>query len=124
MGRRGFTLIELLVTIMLVAVALVGVMGGLRALGQAELKARKADLLQRLAAQKMEEIGVVIDPRSGENGGDFSEQGYPDITWTMDVQPSTEADVDEVTVTATQGADSQSLTGLVFIRPVMGGAQL
>lgn len=123
MGRRGFTLIELLVTIMLVAVALVGVMGGLRALGQAELKARKADLLQRLAAQKMEEIGVVIDPRSGENGGDFSEQGYPDITWTMDVQPGTEADVDEVTVTATQGADSQSLTGLVFIRPVTGSAQ-
>ncbi len=108
---------------MLVAVALVGVMGGLRALGQAELKARKADLLQRLAAQKMEEIGVVIDPRSGENGGDFSEQGYPDITWTMDVQPGTEADVDEVTVTATQGADSQSLTGLVFIRPVTGSAQ-
>ncbi len=123
MGRRGFTLIELLVTIMLVAIALVGVMGGLRALSEADLKARKADLLQKLAAQKLEEIGVVIDPRSGENGGDFSEQGYPDITWTMDVQPGTEADVDQVTITATQGADSQSLTGLVFIRPTTGSVE-
>jgi prepilin-type N-terminal cleavage/methylation domain-containing protein len=122
-GRRGFTLIELLVTIMLVAIALVGVMGGLRALSEADLKARKADLLQKLAAQKLEEIGVVIDPRSGENGGDFSEQGYPDITWTMDVQPGTEADVDQVTITATQGADSQSLTGLVFIRPTTGSVE-
>jgi len=31
--------------------------------------------------------------------------------------------VDQVTVTVRQGADSQSLTGLVFIRPVTGSAQ-
>ena len=117
-NKRGFTLVEVLVTTELVAVALVGVMGGIRALTAADVKARNVDLLQRLAAQKLSEMGVVTDPRSTEDNGDFADQGYSDILWTVDVQPSGTEDVDQVTVTASRGDDTQALTGLVYVRPL------
>ena len=116
--RSAFTLIEVLVTIVLVAVALTGVMGGIRALGAADVKARDADRLQRLAAQKMSELGSITDPRTTDASGDFSEQGFSDISWTIDVQPSGAENVDLVTVTVTRGGDAQALTGLVYVRPV------
>lgn len=121
MARRGFTLVEALVTILLVGLSLVGVMGGIRALTAADVKARTADLLQKLAAQKMDELSALADVQTTEDRGDFAEQGYPNITWTVEAQPSGAENVDEVTVTATQGQEEQSLTGLIYMRPVTGG---
>lgn len=118
---RGFTLVEVLVAVVLVAVALTGVMGGIRALGAADAKARDADLLQRLAAQKLSEMGAVTDPRTTEDSGDFAEQGYPDIEWTMTIEPSGAENVDKIAVTASRGNEEQTLTALVYIRPVTGG---
>ena len=120
--RRGFTLVEVLVALVLVAIALTGVMGGIRALGAADAKARGADLLQRLAAQKLSEMGAVTDPRTTEDSGDFTDQGYPDIEWTMTIEPSGAENVDRIAVTATRGNDEQTLMGLVFIRPITGGS--
>lgn len=126
--RAAFTLIEVLVTVLLVSVALVAVMGGIRALGAADAKARDAELLQRLAARKMEELGAVEDPRTAEDSGDFEAAGHPEVEWTMTLEPSGAENVDQVTVTATKrgastaGGAEQSLTGLLFIRPVTGGA--
>jgi prepilin-type N-terminal cleavage/methylation domain-containing protein len=120
----AFTLIEVLVTVLLVAIVLVGVMGGIRALGAADAKARDADLLQRLAARKWEELGTVDDPATAEDRGDFDDAGHPEIEWTLTVEPSAVENVDTVTVTArhTSSGAEQSLTGMVFVRPVAGGA--
>ncbi|MCC6445835.1 MAG: prepilin-type N-terminal cleavage/methylation domain-containing protein [Armatimonadetes bacterium] len=124
MGRRGFTLIEVLVSVLLVSVALVGVMGGIRAISLADIKAQKADLLQKLAFQRMNELVVEAQTNAAEDSGDFTEQGYPDIAWTADIQPDSEvANVSYVTVTASQGEVSQSLSGLIYARPTQGSGQ-
>lgn len=123
MGRsrpQAFTLVEMLVTVVLVSIAIVSVLGGIRAISSADLRAREADLLQRLALHKLNEMGPVTDPQTAENKGDFTDQGYPDVTWTVDVLPSGTENLDELTVTATRGEASQVLTGYLFVRPVTG----
>lgn len=118
----GFTLIEVLVVIVLVSLSLVAIMNALRAMGATDAHARDAELLQRLAALKMAEIGSVSDPRTMDDSGDFTEQGYPTIEWKMTEEPSGAENVDQVTITAERGNAQQSLVGLVFIRPVTTGA--
>lgn len=121
-GVRGFTLIEALVTIVLVALALVGIFGGIRAVTSTEARAREADLMQRLAAQKFGEFGVVTDPNTADNSGTFEEEGYSDVDWTLEVEPSDTLNVTKVTVTVTRGKVSQAVTGLVYVRPVAAAA--
>ena len=120
--HRAFTLVEMLVTILLVGLALAGVFGGIRSLTVAEVRAREADLLQRLCAQKLSEMGTVTDPRTAETSGDFSDEGYANVTWTVEVEPSGSLNVDQVIVTATRNDETQTLTGLVFVRPLAGSA--
>ncbi|MBC8138948.1 MAG: prepilin-type N-terminal cleavage/methylation domain-containing protein [Fibrella sp.] len=118
----GFTLIEVLVVIVLVSLSLVAIMNALRAMGATDARVRDAELLQRLAALKMAEIGTVSDPRTMDDSGDFGEQGYPEVAWTMTTEPSGAENVDQVTITAERDNAEQSLVGLVFIRPVTTGA--
>lgn len=120
--RRGFTLIEVLVTIVLVTLAVVGVLGGIRSLTVADVRAREADLLQRLASQKLNEMGSVTDPMTAETSGDFTDEGYGDVTWEMTVEPSGTTDLEIVKVTATRGDKSQELTALIYVRPTTGAA--
>jgi hypothetical protein len=108
----------MLVTIVVVAVAVVAVFRAIASLTETDIKAREADLLQRLACQKMGEMGVVTDPRTAENSGDFADQGYDTISWTVEVEPSGTLNVEQVTVTAERGEASQRITGLVFQRPL------
>lgn len=117
-SRGAFTLIEVLVVIVLVALSLVAIMNALRAMGATDARARDAELLQRLAALKMAEIGAVSDPRTMDESGDFTDQGYPAIEWRLETEPSGAENVDQVTITAERGNVEQSLTGLVFIRPI------
>lgn len=114
----AFTLVEMLVTIVIVAVAVVGVFRAIAVLTETDKRARDADLLQRLACQKMAEMGVVTDPRTAENSGDFADQGYEAITWTVEVEPSGTLNVEQVTVTAQRDETSQQVIGLIFQRPL------
>jgi prepilin-type N-terminal cleavage/methylation domain-containing protein len=118
--KRGFTLVEVLVTVVLVSVAVVGVLGGIRSIQAAGARARGADLMQRLVAEKVGDIRLLSDPSMGGNAGDFSDRGHADISWTASVEATGAANVDKVRVTATRGGDSQSLTTLVFVRPLSG----
>ena len=118
MLKKGFTLIELMVVIVFVAVAITGVMGGIRALSKADAKAQKLDLLQRLAQQKLNEFTSVTDPNNSDTSGDFSEQGHSEITWQVTVETSEYENVETITVEALEAENSQSLTALRFTRPV------
>ncbi len=117
----GFTMIEVLVTIVLVTVAFVGVFRGLRALAAIEARTQTADLLQRLSAEKINDLTLLPDPGAGAKTGDFSDRGYPGIGWSAQVEASDAANVDKVTVTATRGSASQALSTLLFVR-APGGA--
>jgi prepilin-type N-terminal cleavage/methylation domain-containing protein len=115
--QRGFTLIETLVAVVLVTIGFVAVFGGISSLNRAEAHARETELLQRLAMEKINEIGPVIDPQSADTSGDFSDRGYSDITWKMDLEPSGADNVDTLTLTTTRGEDSQPLITLLYIPP-------
>jgi hypothetical protein len=108
----------MLVTIVLVAVAVVAVFRGIATLTETDIRAREADLLQRLACRKIAEMGVVTDLRTADRSGDFADQGYEAISWTVDVEPSGTLNVEQVTITAERGDASQRITGLVFQRPL------
>ena len=123
MARRGFTLVEVLMAALLVAVAVTAVMGGLRALSAAEDKSAHAALLQRLAAAKGNEVMASTDPSSFGDGGDFSDRGHAEVSWTLDVETSGATNVDQITITAEMGAESQALTFLQYVRPQTGTVQ-
>lgn len=119
--RTGFTLIEALIAIVLVAIGVVGVFGGIRSLTAVQARAESADLLQRLAAQKLNEISATTtDPTTANAGGDFSDQGYPDINWSVDVEQEDATDIDLVKVTVTRGTDEQTISVLQFVPPQTG----
>lgn len=117
MRRRsgGFTIIEALVTAVLVAVAVVAALGGIRALEAADAKAKQVVLLQRLAAEKVNDLRILADPSQAGSSGDFSDRGYKDITWAADVEATSVSNVDQIVVTATQGSVSQEVSTLEYI---------
>jgi prepilin-type N-terminal cleavage/methylation domain-containing protein len=117
-GRsRGFTLIEVLVTATLVGVAIAGALTALGQLARADSYAQNAELLQRLAAQKLTALQVEGDIRTAETEGDFSTEGYPDAEWSLELQTTTDENVEEATITATKGESQQVLSELIFFRP-------
>ena len=118
----GFTLVEILVTTLFVAIAITGVMGGMSSLSKADMRAHKAELLQRLAAQKLKEIQTVTPVTTASTSGDFQELGYPDALWSLGVVSSGVTNVYSATVTASQSGESQSLTVLVYVPPTSGVA--
>ncbi|HEX5322390.1 MAG TPA: prepilin-type N-terminal cleavage/methylation domain-containing protein [Capsulimonadaceae bacterium] len=116
-SRCGFTLIEVLVTSVLVTVAVVATMGGIRTIMATQSKAQTADLLQRLASEKLDDSRYLSSPDANGTSGDFTDRGYPDITWNMQVQAAGVTNLDQVTVTATRGSDSEELTTMMYAAP-------
>jgi len=113
-------MIEVLVTCVLVTVAIAGVMGGVRSVEAAQAKAITADRLMRLASEKLEDAKILADPGDGGTSGDFSDRGYPDITWSLNEVSTSITNLDEVTITVTDGKESQSLDTMLYIVPAAG----
>ncbi|MBV9852674.1 MAG: prepilin-type N-terminal cleavage/methylation domain-containing protein [Armatimonadetes bacterium] len=120
--NRGFTLIEVLVTTVLVGLAVVGVLTAIRAVGVTETRVQTADLLQRLAAEKLNDLRLLPDPGQAAAGGDFADRGYPDVTWELAVEQTDSDALVRVTVTASRAGASQELTTLMYLRPSTGAA--
>lgn len=117
MGKRAFTLVEMLVTTALVGIALAGVLTALGRLSRADSYARNAELVQRLAAQKLATLRVESDLRTADTKGDFAAEGYPDAQWSLELQATDDANVEEATITAVRGEAEQTLSERVFFRP-------
>ncbi len=113
----GFTLVEVLVTIVLVTIAIVGTLQGLQSISRNQVRANTADLLQRLALDKINDLGLLQTPTSAGGSGDYSDRGYPDVTWTITDNATSVTDLDSVTVTSTRASQSQTVTKLLYVRP-------
>lgn len=111
-----------MVTVVLVAVALVGALGGIRAIKDADAKAQTADLLERLATEKVSDLKLLQDPSTNGSQGDFTDRGYPDITWSLQEDTSAITNMVQVTLTVTRGRDAQVLTTLLYIPSQSGTA--
>jgi prepilin-type N-terminal cleavage/methylation domain-containing protein len=119
--RRGFTLIEMLVTIVLITVGIVGVFGAIRAMAAADSKARTVDLLQSLAEFEMNQVGPVTDPTQIATSGDFTQQGYPLVTYTVTVETEDATNLDKITVTTSEGKEQATLVSLLYVPPTTAG---
>jgi prepilin-type N-terminal cleavage/methylation domain-containing protein len=119
-ASRGFTLMEVLVTVVLVSLALVGALSGIRAIKNADAKAQTADLLQRLAAEKINDLRLLQDPSANGSDGDFADRGYPDITWNLQETAASVTNMVQITLTVTRSKDTQALTTLLYIVPQTG----
>jgi type II secretion system protein I len=119
-ARNGFTLVEVLVTTVIVAIAVVGVMGAISSTTAVQASAKDALFLQSLANEKLNDLRILQDPSTAGSTGDFSDRGYPDIIWTADVVPSNTANLDQVTITVTKGKESQVITTLMYVLPAAG----
>lgn len=115
--RSGFTVVEVMVASLLMVTAVVVVLGGIRAIQRANVHAANMSLLQRLASEKLEDAVASGDVTTYGTQGDFSDRGYSDATWSLDIENSSATNIDEMTVTATRGKDTQTLSEYVYIQP-------
>jgi type II secretory pathway pseudopilin PulG len=113
-SSRAFTLVEAMVAVILCGVGVVAAMQALASLQKTNINAVHAERLLRLATNKIEEIGVTSPITETPTDGDFAEDGAPDASYSVDVQPGTVDGTFVVTITATDQVTQQSLSTVVF----------
>ena len=113
-SRRAFTLVEAMVAVILCGVGVVAAMQALASLQKTNINAVHSERLLRLAANKIEEIGVTSLVTETPTDGDFADDGAPDASYNIDVQPGTVEGTFVVTITATDAVSQQSLSTIVF----------
>jgi hypothetical protein len=109
-----------MVTTVLMVVALVSIYKGIGAMDDARAYAIKADLLQRLALEKLQDSELLQDPSADGSNGDFSDRDYPNITWTLTENTTSVTNLDEISVTATEGKQTQTVTTQMYVQPASG----
>lgn len=113
-NRRAFTLVEAMVAVILCSVGVVAAMQALASLQKTNINAVHSERLLRLAANKIEEVGVTSPVTETPTDGDFSEDGAPDASYNIDVQAGTVEGTYVVTITASDAVSQQSLSTVVF----------
>ena len=113
-SNRAFTLVEAMVAVILCGVGVVAAMQALASLQKTNINAVHSERLLRLAANKIEEIGVTSLVTETPTDGDFADDGAPDASYNIDVQPGTVEGTFVVTITATDAVSQQSLSTIVF----------
>jgi len=113
-NRRAFTLVEAMVAVILCGVGVVAAMQALASLQKTNINAVHSERLLRLAANKIEEIGVTSPVTETPTDGDFSEDGAPDASYNIDVQAGSVDGTYVVTITASDAVSQQSLSTVIF----------
>lgn len=119
-ARRGFSIIEALVSAVLLGVGIVAAMSALGAMAKGESRIRDIERFTTLARSKYDEL-LLEDPNaaSGDENGDFADQGQPDVEWTWSRSASGTESLDIVRLTvkargAEEGAAQAILSGLSY----------
>jgi len=107
-------LVEALVAVILCGIGVVAAMQALASLQKTNINAVHSERLLRLAANKIEEIGVTSPITETPTDVDFTEDGAPDATYNIDIQPGAVAGTYVVTIAASDQVTQQSLTTVVF----------
>ena len=113
-SRRAFTLVEAMVAVILCGVGVVAAMQALASLQKTNINAVHSERLLRLAANKIEEIGVTSPVTETPTDGDFADDGAPNATYKVDFQAGTVDGTYVVTITASDAVSKQSLSTIVF----------
>ena len=82
----GFTLIEVICAVAIIAIALVPLLRAQSLAIRASGASQKITVATLLARSLMTEIQLELFPDIGQSNGDFSEQGYPEFTYEVDIR--------------------------------------
>jgi prepilin-type N-terminal cleavage/methylation domain-containing protein len=120
--NRGFTLIEALASAALLAVGITASLSALGAIAKSEAGLRERAVLQRMAADKYDEMISTNQQALASQSGDFTDRNITGYTWNMDVETSAVTNLDTVTVTvqkqnATAHDPVGTVEGLLYISP-------
>jgi type II secretory pathway pseudopilin PulG len=113
--------VEALVSLVLAGGAIAALVTTIGETDKAEARTLQAEKLQRLAHQKLDEIIATQDFNS--QGGDFADQGQPNIQWTMTDDSTGVENLDQVIVTVTQDesdSTAQTVQTLLYKAPQTG----
>src|SRR5206468_1440220 len=102
----GFTLVEVLATILLLSIVLPVAMHGISVAMQAAGAARHRVEAASLGDAKLQDLLVENLWLSGNQAGDFSEEGFPDYQWALD-QNVVDVDLTEISIHVTWKARNQ-----------------
>jgi hypothetical protein len=89
-------------------------MQALASLQKTNINAVHSERLLRLATNKIEEIGVTTPVNEAPADGNFADDGAPDASYTLTVQPGSVDGTYVVTITATDLVAKQSLSTVVY----------
>jgi len=116
--RSGFSLVEALVAVVLAGGGIAALVSAIGATTRGEAKAIQSEKMQRLAVQKLDEVIATQDFNS--QGGNFADDGEPDMDWSMTDDTTSVENLEQVTVTVSKSNDSntsQVVSTLFYRRP-------
>jgi len=120
--RRGITLVEVLLAAVVCGAGLSVILSGIAATAKADIHAEALVRATRLLELELGRLEGGVVPLAAATG-DFSLDGAPDVSWTIDVQPTDTTNLNAVTLTATwkenQNDDDRtfSIVRLIFQDP-------
>jgi len=121
-NRSGFTLIEVLVAIVLLGVGVAGVHIGLSAVARNTARLEESARANRLGARKLDELIANGEAATGNASGDFSEEGAPNISWSLSSEPTGVENLNAIVLTVQTPQDTQDsakqLRTLLYLPPV------
>jgi type II secretory pathway pseudopilin PulG len=125
---RGFTLVEVVAATLVLLVGIVAGLGALSSMSNTEVRMREAETMNRLAAQKLDEILAVGNVTTAATDGNFDDYGVSGYEWQLEVVPTGTENLDAVRVKVKpeNNADRKpeaEISSLVFTSPntVTGG---
>jgi hypothetical protein len=115
-------LVEVIASTLVLSVGIVAGLGALSSMSRLEVRMREAETMNRLAAQKLDEILAIGNVTTAATDGNFEDYGQPNYEWTLEVVPSGTENLDaiRVTVKPTTNADTApeaQMSSLVFTSP-------
>lgn len=112
-GKRGFTLLEALVAALLLGTSVVASLGAIASITKAEATSKRLEQMQRLAAQKYDEL-YATGQLTTTISGDFTDIGISDYSWQATVTPTGTDSLNYISVVVSlKGGDSNGATATV-----------
>ncbi len=105
--KRGFTIYEALAAVAVFSIGGIASLSAIQSMARSESRARKTELLQRLAFDKYDEL-VSTGQATTAQEGTFDDRNLSQYNWKLEVDTTSVDNLDAVTVTVTEGNDSQS----------------
>ena len=114
-AKAGFSLVEALVAVILAGGGIAALVTALGSTERAEARTLSAEKMLRFAEQKLQESIATKDFNS--QSGDFTDQGAPDLDWTLSQETTSVDDLEYITVTVSKAdgtGSSQSARTLFY----------